>query len=1222
MALLLCSTVTLPASSAEARFDPDLSTALARLDRAKGAEAYAALRRIWATWMRADPRHVEEALILAASSRRLSPGARAYAGTLAAYARLRRGDLKAAQQQLLALGYVDRWLVTGPFDNEGKTGLSATLGPETDLKDPALWLKTYSGKERPVRWRSLPDAFLYGFLDVGAVVRPEAKICAFAATVVFGPETRQARQVSAWVGSGGAFQLFWNGQERFRHEVYSSHDFDRIAVPLRLEPGKNLLVLKVCGENDAPVVSVRLADARGAPAAGLRFSNDLEDARQAAELGAQVAEHKAPRAPPTVEGPVQYFDRITARDAVTPAELEAYARYLRDTDGDDPATHLGRDLAKRAAERAPTLERCLLAGDLSEDRNQAGEWITKAEQLMSTDAPDRDVLLARAWHRRHSPNFRDALPYFDAVLRLDPTNVEALRGRLELYNLAGLPRTGLFTIERAVERSPHSVGLLGLYAAQLRTLGRSREASEIEARYHGLRFDDGGYLASQIELSLARSSRSSAERWAERLLAVQPHDSWALETTARAYKRLGQPERAIATYRRALALAPEDVGTMRSLADLYGQLGERDQQLSLLRKLLAIRPQDRDVRQYVQHLKPDRARPDEAYAWKPAKFLHLRHAPPAGQNRRTLRDLTVSTVFENGLSSQFRQVVFQPLTDASAAQDRQYVFAYEADRQTVQLRGAKVYRKSGRVDEAIEWGEGPADDPTISMYTSARAFYVQFPRLEAGDVVELRYRIDDVTPRNEFADYFGEVVYLQDVDPTFNAEYVLITPKSRKLYIDARVPGLKRTERDKGAQRTYDFFAERVPALAIEPAMPPLQELLGFVHVSTYSSWTDLGRWYWGLIQDQFDLDDETRQLAQKIAADKKTEREKVAAVYDWVINNTRYVALEFGIYGYKPRRCVQTVARGWGDCKDKATVIVTLLKELGIEATLVVVRTQLRGDFPSQLASFAPFDHAIAYVPSLDLYLDGTAEHTGITELPRMDLGALGLHVSDKGAKLHRLPPADPNKNFVERSVEARLGRNGEARIKLSYQTGGFVSAEWRRRYHAESALRDRVNSDLGNEYPGFEIAAGAQGIVTSDLDDASVPVRIAVQGKAPTFARREGADLSMAVTTSLRLTPTYASLSKRTQDVWTQGFSTTEDLVSVELPPGAEVVSAPVSKHGKGPFGSYLVEVTTDKRKVVIRSRIEIDVGRIKPSDYGAFRRFCEEADQAMSPRLVVRP
>jgi hypothetical protein len=165
-------------------------------------------------------------------------------------------------------------------------------------------------------------------------------------------------------------------------------------------------------------------------------------------------------------------------------------------------------------------------------------------------------------------------------------------------------------------------------------------------------------------------------------------------------------------------------------------------------------------------------------------------------------------------------------------------------------------------------------------------------------------------------------------------------------------------------------------------------------------------------------------------------------------------------------------------------------------------------------------------------------------------------------------------------------------------------------------------VTSDLGSEYSGFEIAAGAQGLITGNLEDATVPVRISVKGTAPSFARQEGGELSMAVTSSLRLTPTFASLSSRTQDVSTLGFSTTEDTVSVDLPPGAKIVSKPEPVRGEGPFGSYSVEVTSEKDKVVVKSRVSVKVSRIAPKDYAAWKRFCEDADRALAPRLVIHP
>jgi cellulose synthase operon protein C len=1226
-AVLLCLA---PRASAQSVFHPELAKASARLHAAGGPEAYAALRRVWDTWDRADPAQVEEVLLAAEQDPRLAPPVRVYAGLLGAFARTRRGDLRAAREKIRALGYVDRWLVVGPFDNEGRAGLDLELGPEFDFDKAIVAERAYTGKERPVRWREAPPRFPYGFLDTGALVRPDQKICVYATTFVRpAPGSRAPRDVTAWVGTSGSFKLFFNGEAVLSDKAYRDHDADRFATVVRLHPGTNNVTLKLCGDESAPVVSLRIGDAQGAPDPKLVVTATLGDSQSAAELvarlvaGRKAAKPAATARPTAVQGPVQVFEQRIAGKRPSAADEYEYAEYLVRTGGDDPTVHQARDLARRAAEREPTIERLLLAGELAEDRNGQAEWIAKAATLAAkSDREDVDVLLAQADHARGGVNWRDASPFFDRVLAQDPDDVDALRGRVELYNEAGLRRTALATLERALERSPYSVTLLNMTATQLRSLGRTTEAEEVEDRYAARRFDDRSFLASQIELSLARRDRAAVERWVERLLDLDPGSQWALAVAARAHRGLGQPELAIAAWQQSLELAPEDVATLRALADLYGELGATDKQLALLRRVLEIRPQDSEVREYVEHIEPPRARPDEAYAWAPERFLPLRTQPARGQNRRTLRDLTVSTVFQNGLSREFRQVVFQPLTDAAAAEAREYVFAYQADRQTVELRGARVYRKDGRVDEAIEHGTGAADSPEIAMYTSTRTFYVRLPRLEPGDVVELRYRVDDAVAQNEYADYFGDVVYLQSAEPVANAEYVLITPKARAFYVDSKIAGLQQSVRESGDQRIYRFFARSIPAARVEANMPPWNEVLGFVHVSTYRDWKDLGRWYWGLVRDQLDLDDETRKLARDITKGATSDLGKVKRVYDWVVQNTRYVALEFGIYGLKPHRCVQTVARGWGDCKDKATVIVSLLKELGIPASLVIVRTQLRGNFPSELPSFAPYDHVIAYVPSLDLYLDGTAEFSGSSELPKLDLGALAIRVNQGNAERVYLPEGDPAKNVVERRVVATVAKDGHAQLEIEYQTRGVDAAEWRARYHAEATRRERVNTDLGREFPGFTIVAGPTGITTGDLGNLELPVSLRIRGAAETFARREGNQLSVGVTTSLRLVPTYAALAQRTQDLRILGFSTRVDTFVVRLPAGATVDSLPPNAEADGPFGSYSVQAEQQGAQVVVKSRLSIKVSRVTPKDYAAWKRFCAEADQALSARLVVNP
>ncbi len=1182
---------------------------------------YVPLRQLWAEGDQGDPSDVEAALEAVSSDLAVAPPIRAYARLLEAYARRRRGDLEGAKAMVQALGFVDTWIVAGPFDNEGKQGLERVFGPEDEIQDPLTMARTYDGKERAVSNRRTPEgAFPYGWVDLGAMLRPQENICAYATTYVHHARATADKPVpfSVWIGASGALRVFFDGKAVLSDAAYRALDSDRQSVTLALREGWHRLTVKVCGDEDAPMFALRLADPTGTPDSGLEADANPIHAKEAAA----VRYRKGDRAltPPVVGGPLQAFERLVARD--DPAALEAYARWLILTRADDKANHRARDLAGRAAENGPTVRRCLLAGELAEGRNQAAQWLDRAEALVRkagtrARVSDRlDTLLARARHVRSGPNGRDAMPYYDRARALDPDNVAANLAEVELYAEAGLRQTALTLLERALALRPKSVALLRAMASALHELDRTAESEEVSARYEALRYDDRSMLEARLERALARRDADEAARRIERLVEMNPDSARAFATAARAYLALGDRPRSIALYKRALELAPEDVTTIRALADVYAFGGQLEEQLRLLKRALALRPQLKEVRDYLAHVEPGKPRADEGYARAPAEFLARRNEPASGRVRRTLVDLQVTTVFSNGLASRFHQVVFQPLTDASAAEAREYGFSFQGDTESVQLRGARIYRKSGAVEEAIESGEVPTDDPTMAMYSSARAFYVHFPRIDAGDVVELLYRVEDTAPRNAFADYFGEVVTMQSTEPIGRSEYVLITPATRTFYFNRpNVPNLNQTTEEQGEQRIYRFLAENVTPLEPEPGMPPLSESLGHVHVSTFKNWDEMGAWYWGLVKDQLAPDDEVRRRALEITKGLTDDRAKVRAVYGYVVQKTRYVALEFGIHGFKPYRCAQIFARGFGDCKDKATLIVAMLKELGIDATLVIVRTGLKGDFESEPASLAPFDHAIAYVPSFDWYLDGTAEFTGSTELPIMDRGALAILVNEGKPKLVRLPQPSEAESVSKKTIVATVNVDGSADLEWSLRVTGAKASSFRQRFHAKATQKARLSEELAGEWPRLEVRA----VTSSDLDDIEQPVSLGVRAKTPTFARRNGQRVTMPIGPRERMVRAYATLSARSMPLRIAPLVTDETETKLELPPGASLVETPRTAQGSSPFGSYRVDVDVSGTTVRVRTSVTITKPRISASEYGAFRAFCEQIDRDVSQSLT---
>jgi tetratricopeptide (TPR) repeat protein len=1226
--ITLVAAFALPAMPAvQAKADgPDRLTSLARLRSdvatAHGPAAYVALRKVWSEWDRGDPTEVEEVLHEVATDGGTPAPVRAYAALLEAYARRRRGDLEGAHARIAQLGYIGKWMLAGPFDNDGKAGLLAEYDPEKEQALPLNLTRDYDGKEHhPVRWRLLPAVSPYGWVDFGVFVRPDEQVCIYAETFVRDARVKGSgsRPISLWAGAAGALRVFWNGSEVLRDEKYRDLDPDRFGATAPLRAGWNRLTAKVCGDERAPMLSVRLAGPEGTPDAKLEVDADPRHSTReesAATTGGKTGLVSAGGA----EGPVQAFERLVRTE--DPAVLESYARYLGATGSDDPAEHRARELARKAADKAPTIPRLLLAGDSAESRNQRASWIERAEALVTSGHASREetisVLLARAAYARGGVNGRDAVPYYDKILALDPNNVSATLAKVELYEDAGLRDTALSELERALSARPRSVALLRASVAALRDSGRETEADEMAERYSALRFDDPAYTRARIDLAVARRDTATAARWIERLVTTNPDSAGSLQAAAQAWVRLGERSRAIAAYRSALDLAPADTDMMRQLATVYALAGDRDEQLHLLKRVLELMPQANDVRDQVAHIEPAKPRPDEQYARPASEFLAKRSLAADGQARRSLVDLQVRTVFPNGLASRFHQVVYQPLTDAAAAESREYEFAYESDSESVQLRAARVYRQGGQIEEAVESGAGAMQgDPSLAVFTSARSYYVRFPRLEPGDVVEVQYRVEDVAPHNVFADYFGEVVYMQSGEPIARSEYVLLTPKSREFHFnEPHVPGLTRAVEEHGDERIFHFLALDVPPVHEEPLQPPWTELLGHVNVSTFKTWDDMGRWYWGLVKDQFVPDDEVRQRAEALTTGLKDEKAKVRAIYDYVVENTRYVALEFGIHGFKPYRCAQIFARGFGDCKDKATLIVTMLGSLGIKATPVVVRTANKGDIETSPASLAPFDHMIAYVPSLDLYLDGTAEYTGSLELPAMDRGALALRVNEGKAMLVHLPDPPPGESVSSHKVDAVILADGGARLDWRADVTGVEASEWRVRFHAQTTRKQRVQQLIAAILPGSEVTA----VDAGNLEDIEQKVTLHLRGQVPQFARTEGDSLSIPLGRKEHMVRDYAPLSERKLDVRLFAQWTQIDDWTVRLPAGAKVKTSPSAAKGSSPFGSFALEADVSGAVLHTRTTVTLAKTRIAANEYPAFRAWCEDVDRALGQRATV--
>ncbi len=1171
------------------------------LAQGKEPEAQLDLLRMVRNSDEADPALTLELFQKLAVARALDPQHRLFAARRVALDLRRTGKVADSNAAMDALGYVRAFRVIGPFDNEGKRGFHAELGPEIDRLAAPHAEASYRGRERVVRFRDLPDIVQGGYVSFDALLRPTENVCGFAETSLY---VDKKRTLSLWLGAGGASKLYFNGVEVLSDAAYRVATPDRDVALVEAKAGENRVLVKTCVTAGSWGFYLRVGDEKGEPVV-LRADPN------------QITALDKPGAAPTKLGNLKPVLRALEDKANAPKPsargLENLARFLRDTGADDPAERRAQQLARRAAELEPTPARLLLASAFSDERYEKLRYLDRARAM----APDNaDVVLAHAQLVSAGPSGERALALLDTLPDTGLMGFEKARAKAAQLTQYGLNDSALKLLSEAHAKAPQSDGLTSLLVDALTRKARQDEVIALSQAILARRYDHVGARRLLIDDAIARDEEAQALEHLDALRELFPGDERRLFYLADAYDAIGREDLKLASLKQALSIAPESAVAHVRYGRALLRAGQKEAAADSFRLALALQPQDAETRELLEQIVPEK-RVDEGFAASSEEIL-ARRSKESSHPVTLLWDLTVNTVFDNGLGSRFVQFAAQAHDAEGARRLRARSIQFDPETQRVDIRLARVHRANGQILEANETYEQQLGEPWYRVFYDTRALVVVFPDLEPGDSVELRYRVDDVAPRNLFADYYGDFHLLASTEPRAHTEYVLITPTSREFYFNKpTLEGLKHEQTLKDTRRIDRFVVDNVPAVRAEPSMPGITEVVPYLHVSTYKSWQDVGRWYWGLIQDQLYADDHLKRVVAELKQGAKSEREIVERVYGWVVKNTRYVALEFGIHGFLPYRVPEVVRRGFGDCKDKASLIYTMLREAGIDARIVLTRTRRNGAIATEPASLAVFDHAIAYVPSLDLYLDGTAEHSGTRELPGGDQGVMVLLVGPEvEAKLTKTPVLPPSDNLRTRSLQIQLEADGDARIQVVEQVAGGDAARYRSTFQAEGTRKDRLERQLSGAYPGLTL----EQFKFSGLTNLEAPIELEYRLKAPQVARNEGKELRIAATAMRDLLRELAPSTTRKFPLELETTNAYREERTLRAPAGFSIGALPAGGTVESPFGS--LKVTNEKRganEVVSSTAFELRVDRVEPADYPAFRRFVEQVDEILRQRVT---
>ncbi|HEY0135352.1 MAG TPA: DUF3857 domain-containing protein, partial [Nannocystis sp.] len=895
--------------------------------------------------------------------------------------------------------------------------------PETE---PFVATQSFVGKLQgeALTWRRFvhEQAPRGAFINLADLLDPPEQAVGYATVWV---KVDRPGPAALHLGTSGAYKVWLDGQLVGEGDTYRTPTPLQSAHPLTLRAGWNRLLIKLATDDAMWGFYARLSAPNGAPLPGLSATIEPPPAAASAAAPAAsgakaLAAGTGPKGQGAKASPAAAVKPVGKPPSTTPvrtlrAALEARGTGPRARPADRlhlaefyrwtvPFAREDRTAVDRAREADTALgsaRSAYMLATLDPDQNTSRAALVTAVERARAEGPSgapllaallvelslRDRFLGLEWRAR---------ALLDEAFRTAPDDMVVELALAERLAEDGFPLAALAWVEDMQKRYPDSAILARQQAERRMNLGRTEEALKILAGLQGAQPTDASLAAEMQEGLLRLGKAEEAVAIARARVKLVP----GLPDTHRALAQLeearGDLPAARAAMLRASTLAPQDAELHAQIGRLAARAGDVPAAIQSVRRSLELRPQQPELRDFLATL--DTGARDDLLARYPVDLEALAkiETPAAwqGKDAGILLARTAVRVLPNGLSERLDHRVIRVLDDRGIRTQSVQGVVYDPEESYVEVRRARVRRAEGGVEEMGDASVIALTDAGYRMFYDQRQQRVTFNGLRVGDTLEVAFVRRDTAARNKFDDYFGEIAPLEDTLPQRRREYILEAPAGRKLVFNQPVEA---TPGKQPGTTLYKLTVGERKGIRAENNMPGWTEIARYLHVSTFSDWDAVGRWYWNLVKEQLVVDAKIRAAVNEVLAGLPKgadERAKVRALYKHVIVSTRYVGLEFGIHGFKPYRTTDVYDRRFGDCKDKASLLKVMLGEAGIKSHLVLVRTRDQGTIGATPASLSAFNHAITYVPSLDLYLDGTAEFSGPEELPTGDQGATVLIV------------------------------------------------------------------------------------------------------------------------------------------------------------------------------------------------------------------------------------
>ena len=605
---------------------------------------------------------------------------------------------------------------------------------------------------------------------------------------------------------------------------------------------------------------------------------------------------------------------------------------------------------------------------------------------------------------------------------------------------------------------------------------------------------------------------------------------------------------------------------------------------------------DDEVTQLIQNIPPAHLYPDAGVIY--------------------ILDEDIVEVSKDGRCKETVHVVFKILKD-KGKDKRDIKIGYSSSTATASIIYARTITPEGKI---ISLNKNAVKVVTPTKYPSNsdhKELTFSMPGVTVGSIIDYKVVIEEQKP--EIEGKFSNGFYFQypPYDPTYLCRYKVITPKDMDLKYLLLNPlqGRKLSPNiiHDGNKKTYLWEYKNIPQIIEEKSMPPTDEVAFRILVTTMNSWDEVSHWWRKEFEGKTEPDEAIKRKVAELTKNLSTTREKTEAIFDYVKREIR-----FEYYG--AQSASEVFKNKYGNCVDKSTLLISMLKVAGIPAYYVAIPTHDMGNLIKNFPYPSQFNHCIVAVEKERGYhfIDPVSGNNRFDYLPSVDRNRDVIIFKDQETLFAKTPLTKPEENTSYTQQKIKIDEDGS--IENEVRNLGFGSKEASSRsffmYNRLTEIQDFLEERVD------KISSGAKLLTYTHSNPVNFKesFELKIKYNAQDYCRKAG-DILIFDVPEISKECLATGKKERRNSIVVLDNSYSKDEVEFNVPEGYKVYHLPEPMEIKNQYFEFRSSYRQEREKIFYQGEFIRKAIRITPEEYPTYRKFCHEMEKSFKRSVLFR-